>query len=271
MTRLGQPFDTKFTTSVVMNVGMPALIITHLSEQHVAFDELLTMMSAVLVAITLFGVLAAILLKLCKLSLRTYLGAFMFANVGNVGLPSVQLAFGDDGLALAFGSQIVVIVGLLTVGTWLPQKKLTLKRLVTSPLIYSVVVGLYLMATETRLPHVVDAPLDILAGMTIPLMLLSLGHAMAELQPAGVVRGFLLSLAHLAIVVPVAALTISLFDLQGLLRGVFIVQSIMPVSVFAYLLAQQYQPSRAPEVASFVLCSTLLTVVVLPLVLTYWV
>ncbi len=271
ITRFGQPFDAKITTPIIMNVAMPALIVSHLSEQHVSIAAFSTMMVAALVAVTLFGLAAAILLRICGLSLRTYLGAFIFANVGNIGLPSVSLAFVAGGLAVAFGFWIVVVVGLLTVGTWLPQGRLSFWKLVSSPLIYAILIGLGLLASGRQLPEVLHAPLGILGGAAIPLMLLSLGHAIAELKPGGLVRGFLLALAHIAIVAPVAALTVAILHLEGLVRNVFILEALMPVSVFAYLFAEQYDPDDAPAVASLTLSSTLLTVAILPLALAYWI
>jgi malate permease and related proteins len=271
LTRAGQPFDPKVTTPIIMNVAMPALIVAHLSEQHVSIGGFSTMMLAALIAVTLFGLAAMVLLRLCGLSFRTYLGGFMFANVGNIGLPSVTLAFGAGGLAVAFGFWIVVVVGLLTVGTWLPQRRLSFRKLVSSPLIYAILIGLGLLASGTRLPDMLHAPLAILGGAAIPLMLLSLGHALAELKPGSLARGFVLAVAHIAIVAPVAALTVAILDLEGLVRSVFIVEALMPVSVFAYLFAQQYHPDDAPALASLILFSTLLTVVVLPLALAYWI
>ncbi len=270
-TRLGLPFDTKITTPLIMNVGMPALIISHLSEQHVPSSELWQMITAALVAVVLFGVVAAAFLRVCRLDLRTYLGAFMFANVGNIGLPTVSLAFGEAGLAVAFGFWSVVVIGLLTVGTWLPQQKISFKKLLSSPLIYAVVIGLGLQAADLELPKIVHAPLDILGGMAIPLMLLSLGHAIAGLQPGSLAKGFLLAAAHLVIVAVVAAATVWLLDLEGVVRNVFIIEALMPVSVFTYLFAQQYRAEDAPAVASLILFSTALTIVAIPLALAYWV
>ena len=265
------PFDTKITTPLIMNVGMPALIISHLAEQHVPTEALWQMIGAALLAITFFATVAGLFLYFCRLSLRTYLGAFMFANVGNIGLPTVSLAFGDAGLAIAFGFWSVVVIGLMTVGTWIPQQKLSFKKLLTSPLIYAVAIGLTFQVSNLELPKIASAPLNILGGMAIPLMLMSLGHAIAKLEPGNLTRGFLLALAHLAIVASIAALVVWLLNLDGLTRNVFIIEALMPVSVFAYLFAQQYQPDAAPAVASLILFSTALTIVAIPLALAYWI
>ncbi len=58
-------------------------------------------------------------------------------------------------------------------------------------------------------------------------------------------------------------------QLPPLAQGVLVVQSSMPVAVFNYLYA--LRGNRSPDqVASLVLCSTLLSFAFIPLLLTWW-
>jgi predicted permease len=50
-----------------------------------------------------------------------------------------------------------------------------------------------------------------------------------------------------------------LFGLDGLTRGVFILQCMMPVAVATYLWVERYGPEEAPGVAAFILVSTILS------------
>ena len=52
---------------------------------------------------------------------------------------------------------------------------------------------------------------------------------------------------------------------------VVILMAIMPVSVATYLWIELYDPDDAPDVAGYILVSTLLAIVVLPVVLTFWI
>lgn len=45
----------------------------------------------------------------------------------------------------------------------------------------------------------------------------------------------------------------------------------MPVSVATYLYVEMYQSEHAQEVAGLILISTLLAMIVVPLVLTFWI
>lgn len=269
--RLRQPFDTKIITSVVTNITMPALVISHLAAKHVEFSAFADLMLAAALAVASMGIIASIILYVLKLPLRVYSGAMMLSNVGNIGLPVCTLAFGAEGLAYALAFWIVVVVGVFTVGEWIPQGTMTVRRLVSSPSIYSVVIGLALMMTDTPLPAMLDDTLTLLGGATIPLMLLTLGYTIALLEPKHITVGAMLALLHIAIVASVAFVLTRLFGFTGVERGVFILQCLMPCSVFAYLMASKHMPERAHEVASLVLISTGLTIVVLPVALAYWI
>ena len=65
-----------------------------------------------------------------------------------------------------------------------------------------------------------------------------------------------------------SAVVAYLFGLEGVERGVLILQSSMPVAVFNYLLALRYQ--REPgEVAGMVVLSTVLSFILLPFIVSF--
>ncbi len=265
------PFDHKVSGALVANVGYPALVLAHLTEQHVPLGAFLEMMLAALVAVASFGLIALGLLALLSLPIRAFLSPMMLNNVGAIGLPICMLAFGDEGLAYAMAFVVVTLVGSFTIGTWLPMGRVALHDVLRKPVIYAALLAIAFMATDTRLPTPIDHTLGILGGLAIPLMLLTLGHTLASLSAGVLWRGGYLALLHLAMAAGVAFGVVQLFGLQGAARGVFILQCVMPVSVTAYLWIEMYDAKDAPGVASFILFSTVLAVAVLPLVLTFWV
>ena len=59
-----------------------------------------------------------------------------------------------------------------------------------------------------------------------------------------------------------------LFRFEGIIRGVVILECAMPAAVFNYLFAERY--GRAPDqIASVVVVSTLIAILVLPVLLAY--
>ena len=264
-------FDHKMVNSLVSNIGYPALILSHLSAQHVPLDSFFDMLLAAVAMVAAFAAIGFLFLKIVGLPTRAFLSPLMLNNVGNVGLPVAALAFGAEGMAYAIAFVVVVVVGIFTIGMWLPMGKVTWRDLYRSPVLYSVIVAIALMATGAKLPSTIDHTFSILGGLAIPLMLLTLGHTLATLETGALRRGLYLTAFHLTMAVGVALALVHLFGFTGTARGVVILQCIMPVSVATYLWIEMYDPEHAPDVASFILISTLATVIVLPIVLTYWV
>ncbi len=265
------PFDNKMIGGIVSRVGYPTLIISHLSTTKLAVGTFLDMMSAAALAVAGFGVLGFAALKLLRLPVRAFLTPLMHGNVGNIGLPIALLALGDAGMAYTMAFVVVVLISIFTVGMWIPAKEFSVRKIATSPIIYAVILSLILMATGITLPQPVAKSFDILGGLSIPLMLLTLGHTLASLRIKSLGRALLLTALHLVMAIAIASALIWLFGFSGTERGALILCCLMPSSVATYLFIEQHVPECGPDVAGFILVSTLTTILVLPLALSYWI
>ncbi len=265
------PFDNKVIGGIVSRVGYPTLIISHLSTTQIAVGTFLDVMTAAALAIAGFGLLGFATLKLLRLPVRAFLTPLMHGNVGNVGLPITLLALGDAGMAYTMAFVVVVLISIFTVGMWIPAGEFSPKKLATSPIIYAVALSLVLMATGTSLPQPVAKSFDILGGLSIPLMLLTLGHTLATLRIKSLGRAVLLTALHLLMAVVIASALVWTFGFTGAERGAVILCCLMPSSVATYLFIDQHVPEYGPDVAGFILVSTLSTILVLPVALSYWI
>ena len=100
--RLRMPFDNNTITDIIINIGAPCLLFSTLlirRPEPAALAEIAAVGFAIL---ALVGLLAAVVLKLARLELRTYWPALVFPNTGNMGLPLCFLAFGFN-LPCGFG------------------------------------------------------------------------------------------------------------------------------------------------------------------------
>ncbi|MEX0583153.1 MAG: AEC family transporter [Sneathiella sp.] len=264
-------FDTKTVGGVVANVGYPTLILSHLTANHISFGAFLDVMAAAALMIACFAAIAFGFLKIIHRPARAFLSPMILNNVGNIGLPISFLAFGNEGMAIALAVVAVVIASIFTIGMWIPIGKISLFDLIRQPAVYSVLLVLFLMGTGTSLPEPVAACFKILGGLSIPLMLLTLGYTLATLRPDGIITGSYLAIFHVAMACGVAYMIVWLFGFEGTTRGVFILMCLMPASVATYLWVERYQNEYAPDVASYIMISTLLTIVVVPLALTFWI
>lgn len=264
--RSGKTFDTPMVTLLVINIGVPCLIVSVLLKADLSGEALTEMAGAAFVALSVNAVIAFAFLKTLGWSQRAYLPGLVFGNTGNMGLPLCLFAFGDEGLALAIGYFVVFAVMQFTLGMGVASGRFSLREIVRNPVIIAVVVAVGLMVAGVTLPKWIDNTVNLLAGMTIPLMLLTLGVSLGRLHVKTLGRSAILAVVRLGVGFLVGFATAEALGMEGAARGVVILESTMPVAVFNYLFAVRYH-SAPEQVAGMVVISTALSFATLPLLL----
>ncbi|MDF2365719.1 AEC family transporter [Sneathiella sp.] len=266
--KTGRAFHTETVTGLVTNVGSPMLIFSTLVKLDMelgAFLEFAMFAAVSALAFCLIGVTA---LKLSSLNIRNYLPGLMFPNTGNMGLPLCFFAFGEAGLALAIAVFTVFSTLQFTFGIWLSSGASSPGQLLRTPLIYAVIIGLGLKALAFPVPLWIINTTELIGSLTIPLMILALGVSLASLSVNHIRLATGLSVLRLAMGFAVGYGLAALFGLEGVERGVLILECSMPVAVFNYLFSLRYDRAHS-HVAGMVLISTLLSFITLPALLFY--
>lgn len=153
-----------------------------------------------------------------------------------------------------------------TVGIWMVSGTRSLARLVREPMAGAAVLGGLFLWQGWQTPEPLTRALDLLGQLAIPLMLLTLGVAMARIHPRGLGRAFWLALVKAAVCIPAGWAAGRAFGLEPVALGVLVVQMATPVAVTSYMLAVAYK-AEAEAVAALVVASTVLSIVVLPALL----
>lgn len=262
----GARFETAFVTRLVTNIGFPCLIFTALVKADITAETLGTMGFASLLSVAAFAAIAAPVLKIARLSQRTYLSSLIFANTGNMGLPLSLLAFGERGLALAIAYFAVNSILVFVLGPALAAGTANPKEILKIPLVWAVLAALAVKFSGLEVFGWLFTTLELLGGFAIPLMLITLGVSLAGLKIASLSRAVWLSVFRLALGVAVGWGLAEVFGFEGMARGVLIIECAMPAAVFNFLFAQTYD-NRPDEVASIVLVSTALSFMTLPALL----
>ena len=259
------PFDHHFITGIVTIVGSPCLIFATLSRVRFSAGEVAVMAAATAACLLLFAAIGLLGLRLARLPAKVYLPSLAFPNIGNMGLPVCLFAFGEDGLALAMIYYAVTTCCQFTLGPAIASGRLRIGELAKVPFVYAAAAAMVVALVGVTLPQWLINTTELAGGMTIPLMLIALGVALAELRIADLRRALALSVGRLMLGLVGGWLVATGFGLGGTMKGVVIIQSAMPVAVFNYLFARMYD-SAPEEVAGLVLLSTLLSYVTLPVV-----
>lgn len=264
--KLRIPYEQEFLARLVLNIGVPALIIGTLRRTQMPAELLLQTLTAAALVLAITLLVALLICKLCKLPVTTYLAPLSFPNTINMGLPVSLFAFGEEGLAVALGIYLMVSLVQFSLGVALVSGVYSPTRVLRSPVVISGVIAAILVFTGYQLPLWLQHSLNLLGSFVIPAMLITLGVSLAQLRLNDAWRSLSLGALRILVGCAVGFAVAELLALEGTLRRVVIIQSSMPAAVFNYILAFKYQ--RSPEaVAGLVVASTLFSFVSLPLLL----
>ncbi len=271
--RSSTPYAAEFVSRAVMNIGAPCLVVSAISQADVSGQGFAQVAIAAVGVFIGTGIVATMLIHYRGGDHRSLLSAVVFPNNGNMGLPLCLFAFGEQGLALGLSFFLVQMTALMTAGVALMSRADTgvvpmIRDLVKQPLIYSIVIALWLLVSDITLPLWIDTTVDLLAGFTIPLMLMTLGVSLSNLNSSGWWRSIGFSILRIGGGLMFAWVVITLLGITGIAKNVVLLQSIMPSAVLNYLLALKFD--RDPSaVAGIVVASTIMALLAVPVLLAF--
>ncbi len=262
----GIEYRIQFVTRMAMTLAVPCLIFVSLMQTEMDPTALTQLSLATILAyVGVTAVTWALTLGL-GLDRRTYLAPLIFGNTGNLGLPLALFAFGDVGLSNAIVVFAIMAVLSFTFGIWLVSGSGSPSKVLGEPMVAATLLGALFLWQGWETPTFVTNTLSLIGQMAIPLMLITLGVAVARLTPQGILRAAALSFVKLLICTGIAWVTARYFTLDRVAFGVLVLQIATPVAVTSYLLAEKYG-ADADSVAGLVVVSTLMSVGALPLIL----
>ena len=266
LAKANRPFDNKTITFLVVSLGTPSLVFFNLARTTVQPGALAEIAGATAIAITFYLIVGALALKTLGMKQRTFLPSLAFPNAGNLGLPLAFYAAGDEGLNYAIIIFAMTSILNLTVGQAVAAGSNNWLAVLKSPILPAVALGLLFAYGGIPIPLWAANTLEMLSGLTIPLMLLMLGTSLAKIQVTTFGRSAVLSVVRIGMGIVAGFTLAAVFGFTGPERIAFVLQCAMPVAVFNYVFAQMYNNEPA-EVASLVVVSTLLSVMTTPVVL----
>ncbi|WP_123793845.1 AEC family transporter [Pacificibacter maritimus] len=266
--KTGNEYRIEFVTKLTMTLSVPALIFTALTNAQIDPAALTKLSIATIACYGIATVVMYVAVKLLKLEMRTFLNPLIFGNVGNLGLPLAYFAFGNEGLSYAVIVFAVMAIWSFTFGVYITAGGGSVWTAVKEPLVGATVLGTAFLWQGWTLPKFAMNTLELLGQVAIPIMLITLGVAVARLAPSRLGRAMALSIFKALICTAIAVLLGRGFGLTSTPYAVLILQITTPVAVTSYLLAEKYG-ADANEVAGLVVASTVLSVFYLPLLLAF--
>lgn len=236
-------------------VGSPALLFLVVADADAS-----VLFSGFLVA-TIAGVLvtAALYLVLARVVLRRPLThavmggmSVSYVNSNNLGVPIAVYVLGDA----SWAAPILLLQLLVLQPAWLAaldatgSGRMSVRRLIlsplTNPLTIGSVLGLVVALTGVDLPAVVRDPIDLIAGLAIPCMLLAFGISL-RLSPVPRGRGNLAELGAM-VLLKLAVMPVATWLVAGPILGLsapevlgVVVMAALPTAQNVFILAVAYK------------------------------
>lgn len=280
-------FDVATLNKVLMYVFVPAFLVHYLSASRLPISEVVpTAYFTVVQFLVLIpvGWLVALAFRYSNSFAGLVALTTVYANVGNFGIPLVQLAFPERYILHQSVITSLMTILIVTVGIWIlapPQKQggffSRLMLAFETPVIPAVCIGLLLRGFEVELPIVVGKPIELVGSVFAPLALFALGAQLGDKRPetllaaqGGPERGWgaltLVVILKLA-VAPAITWGLAIFmQLPEDLLDLVVVAAATPVGVIIAVFCLDF--NREPRfVGKAILVSTLLS----PLTVTAWI
>lgn len=266
------PLELQTLNQLTVYILAPALVADGLYRTTLSVQSA----SSLLVGFTLISLLVYSLVyivsKLFKLSSETeksLLATSLLPNNGNMGLPVIAFALGQEGLERAIiymiGSSILlfgIAPALLKGEGFSYGLRMTLKL----PLIWAMVGGLSLRVFSIQLPFGLDTAIEQLGASAIPLALIILGMQLSNTQ-FKLKKYEILATGIRLFIAPLIAYGVGYFlGLKGLDLQVLILQTAMPAAVNSVVLVTEFG-GDAHKVARTIVVTTIVSFLTLPMAL----
>ncbi len=261
----GVDYPVPFVTSLAINIGLPALLFHTLATSSVELVSLGNMALAAIVVHLISTGVAFTYLRWAGKDWRLSV-AHVVGNTGNLGLPLCLLAFGEEGLAYAMAYFAVQAVLMFSVGDAIYAGRFSISALYRSPVLAAVLAGISVRVLDIPIPSVLMNTTSLLSGFVIPIMLMTLGVSLASLRVTQLRECLAWSFIRTGAAIIIGFGVAAVFQLEGVARGVLIIEATVPVAVFNFLLAQKHGRDSG-EVSGLIVITHLGALLYLPIVL----
>jgi len=265
--RVGPEFPVTFVSTLAVNVGLPALLFYTLASSTVDLTIMGSIALATLCVHIVFTFIALVLLKLARKDWRLCV-AHVCGNTGNLGLPVCYFAYGDAGLAYAMAFFAVQCLLLFSIGEAVLSANASIMPALRSPILHAVWLGMLVRYMEWSLPNFLMDTTALLGQLVIPLMLITLGVSLANMSVKSLPATIRWSLLRTGVALLVGFAIAHAFGLEGVARGVLIIETVVPVAVFNFLLAVRHNRDSV-EVSGLILVTHLAAIIYLPILLGF--
>lgn len=260
------PFDKDMISSLLMNLGTPALLIASINNKDLTVDNMLTILIYGTSLIIVCTILTTVYLKIEGKEVRPFLQSFIFPNTGGLGIPIVYVLLGETVFVYAITFSTLINIYHFTIGLWLANNSLNIKKALQTPVLYALVAALLFKGTNTEVPSVIEDVCKMLGGIVIPLMLIAFGSSLVGIKIGENLKAIRMGIARVIIGFLVVYIAYIFGDFEHIIIATLLIQYSMPVATTSYLFAFKFNgPDK--EIAVMTASSTVTILFLLPVII----
>jgi predicted permease len=197
---------------------------------------------------------------------KTLVPPLMFSNAGNMGLPLLALAFGDQALGAAVVLLLVETMLQFSLGPWLLSGRLHMAMIWREPVIGAALLGLAVSLSGISIWSPVMTASKLLGDISVGLMIFSLGVRLSAAPLTNWTIGWVAAVATPVSGMLMAWLFGTLTGLEQRQMDILFIFGALPPAVLNFIFAERYH--QEPEkVAAIVVIGNAAAVLFIPLAL----
>jgi predicted permease len=198
-----------------------------------------------------------------------------FMNSGNYGAPIILFAYGEAGFAYSVSFLVLQAIIMNFFGVYYAARGAygigkAMETVFKMPATYAVILALIFQGINVEVPANLFSAIDLIAGATIPIVMIVLGMQLAEIK----MRQFQWGKVWYGVIVriiasPLIALALIQFiPMEPLLQKVLIVSAAMPSAATTTMYAVQFD-AEPDLVSSITLVTTLVSIFTITMLLVF--
>lgn len=263
--RLRKP-DMQAANGLNMAVFLPALIFSAMAGKSFTLADNAALALGTVVVILGSGLLAWPLAKLLGYQPKTFVPPLMFNNAGNMGLPLLALAFGEQALGAAVVLLLVATMLQFALTPWLLEGRLHPSMIWREPVFAAALAGLLVSLNGWTVWPPIMSSTKLLGDISVGLMIFALGVRLSTARLTSVGIG-----VAAAVFTPVTGMLVAwgwgtLVGMSGHELDMLFIFGALPPAVSNFIFAERYG-QEPDKMASIVIIGNAAAVLFIPLAL----
>ena len=254
-------------TEIIVYLGTPSLVFGSLASKPLHPADIGTLCAGILLIFAGVGLLIRLYFLCFRFSSRGFSLPTLFMNAGNMGIPLALFAFGQAGFQRAALLFVMITFLQYSLGIYILNGRGNWAEIFRLPLIYAAAAGLFVNLAQVPIPELVLQPITMLGQATIPIMLISLGYRLRQVESLQLGHALGGALVRIVGGFAAASIAVQLIGAEGVNRQVLLLYGSLPAAVVNFILTEKYRQDPGLA-ASIVVLSTLISTLTIPLV--FW-